>query len=192
MKQGLSKREKILLFSAGIVVLLYLAIQFAILPLMARHSEAIQERDRLAAERRIVEADIANKQAIRNANTAAGDRYLVLKDEYPLLIPNEEIATVLTNLCLTNGLRPSMLNIIPPATPVPGQLEQDAPPPIFTIVTATMNVTGGYPSLLSLLDDIDALQYIRLINLGYSLSRQPESSEDGDISLTFELTFINP
>ena len=66
MKQGLSKREKFLLFAAGLVLILYLAIQFVILPLASRYMEGIQERNNLRNEL------AAGRWVIGSTITAAG------------------------------------------------------------------------------------------------------------------------
>jgi len=60
-------------------------------------------------------------------------------------------------------------------------------------------MTGSYDSLLRLLDKVDTMQFIRVtdlgyaIDLGYATDLQEESSiDDANITLAFELTFINP
>jgi len=193
MKQGLSKREKILIFSAALIALFYLAIQFAILPLISRYNIGIAERDRLAAEKSAVEFDISSRPIIENQNQTAIERFEEIKQEYPLLIPNEEIVNTLTDLCLRNGLRPTMLNIVPPDAPRRGSNQPETPvSPLFTVITANMNVTGAYSSLLNLLDEVESLQYMRITNLGYSAGRRADSESEDSITLTFELTYINP
>jgi len=187
MKQGLSKREKILLLSVGLVALVYLAIQFAILPLITRYTDDLRERDSLVIEERMVRNDINNINNIRATNADAIEQFELIKKEYPLLVPNEEIDPVLTNLSITNGLRPSRLQFTGSESAPQGAQE-----PLFTIVTVSMNVTGSYRSLLSLLDEVDKMQYIRITNLGYATNRQSDAPDDSSITLTFELTYVNP
>ena len=192
MKQQLSKREKVLLLTAALLVLFYLAIQFAILPMIESYNEAQRERDRLAREKEEVQFDIDNIDALRSMSVAADERFDSLKEIFPILVDDEKIDTILTNLCLSNGLKPTTLRMTIPPPPQQTEGDENFEKPLFTIVTATMNVTGDYSSLLKLLDEIDSIEYIRIINLAYSLSRQAETGDDSDITLTFELTFLTP
>jgi len=50
MKQGITKREKIMLFVVGLIAVVYLSIQFVIIPLSNRYDEGISERARLQDE----------------------------------------------------------------------------------------------------------------------------------------------
>ena len=191
MKQGLSKREKILLFSAGLLVLFYLSVQFAIIPLANRYRDGVQDRNTLSIEERHVRTEIANKQSTEQANIEAKTKFEAIKQEYPLLVPNEEVVTILTNLCLKNALSPSRLSIITPTAPSRSGNGPETPGSLFTIITASTNLTGTYSSLTRLLDEVDTMQYIRITNLGYSASRQADD-DISSITLSFELTFINP
>jgi len=198
MIQGLSKREKILLFAAGLVVVFYLSIQFVILPLATRYVTSLDERNHLREEQARVDADIAQKPAIESENAEANRRFTELKQEYPLLVPNEEVVTTLTNLCILNGLSPSMLNITskPPAasTGEDGSESEETDVSQFTIIEATVNVSGSYESLTKLLDEVDTKQYIRIATMSYTVNsqiseiEQPESS----VILNFVLTYTNP
>ena len=193
MIQGLSKREKILLFSAGLVVVLYLSIQFVILPLASRYIDSVTERNHLREEQAKVDADIAQRPAIESENAEANRRFDELKQEYPLLVPNEEVVTTLTNLCILNGLSPSRLNIT--STPPTAQKEgEDTAASQFTVITATVNVSGSYESLTKLLDEVDTKQYIRISNMSYSVNRQRDPTEPttSSVTLNFELTYTNP
>ena len=190
MKQGLSSREKVLLFSAGLVVILYLSIQFFILPLATRYIGGIEQRNHLAAEKTRVDRDIADRATIENTNREAGERFEAIKQEYPLLVPNEEVDTILTNLCLLNGLRPTSLDMSLPASSRSGSNSDTEA--LFTIVTAKMNMTGPYSSVARLLDAVNDLQYIRITNLGYVLNRQAQQDNMARINIDFELTFVNP
>jgi len=190
MKKGLSKREKMLLFAVGLLVIIYLAIQFAIIPLADRYTTGVEERSSLTTERWFVDADISNLPSIRESNATASEQFEQIKLEYPLLIPNEEIDPILTNLCINNGLKPTSLNFTGSTlAPESENAEQAA---LFTIVSVTMTVTGNYNSILRLLDDVDSKQYMRITNLGYASNRQTETPDDSTITLAFELTFINP
>ena len=194
MKNGLTKREKILIFSAGLVALFYLVFQFGFLPMYSRYAEAQAERERLAEEKAKVEANIIHEPSIVDANRDARDRYDQIKQDFPLLAADEEIDAVLTNLCVSNNLIPTSLAINRPdavTTQKKQNEEEDAGQPLFTVITVSMNVTGSIPSLIGLLDDLEQLPYIRLANVSYSEGRGDEINK-GSIKLTFELTYINP
>jgi len=198
MKQSLSKREKILIFSAALLVFLYLIMQFIIYPLFERYFEYRLERDRLLSQKATLETDIANISSIQESNRAAIDRFELIKKEYPLLIPNEEIDPILTTLCVTNGLKPTTLRFTDSAgAPLIDKNdkqstdgEKDNATYLLTIITVSMNMTGSYNSLMCLLEEVDTMQYIRITNLGYAINRQEESIDEANIALTFELTFI--
>jgi len=191
MVQNLSKREKILLFSAALLVILYLSIQFVILPLITSYISKLDERSHLRTVQSRVDADIANKSTIEAEHKDAEQRFESVKQQYPLLVSNEEVVTILNNLCIINGLSPSRLNITSP--PYPAQTE-GAEELLFTIITATMNVSGFYQSLVSLLDEVDTKQFIRVTNMNYTVNRQSDSAlpTPSTITLNFELTFVNP
>ena len=194
MTKGITKREKILIFSAGLLALFYLVFQFGFLPMHARYAEAQAERERLAEEKEKVEANIIHEPSIIDANKDARDRYDQIKRDFPLLAEDEEIDAVLTDLCVSNNLIPTSLSIDRPDAVTPQETqneEQDAGEPLFTVISVKMNVTGNIPSLIGLLDDLEQLPYIRLANVSYSEGRAEEVIR-GNIQLTFELTYINP
>jgi len=197
MKQGLSKREKILLGILILVGMLYLSIQFLILPLVARYMDDIQERNTLTTERARVDENISIKELLVRENEDAGQRFEAIKQEYPLLIPNEEIDTFLTNLCFKNYLRPTSLNIAMPSVPAPpaqvGEEDTQEPPkPLFTIITVTMQLTGTYNSLARMVEEVDAMQHVRITNLSFTANQSEEETDIGRISIDFELTYVNP
>jgi len=194
MKQGITKREKILIFSAGLVALFYLVFQFGFLPMHARYAEAQAERERLAEEKAKVEANIIHEPSITDANKDARDRYDQIKQDFPLLAEDEEIDAVLTDLCVSNNLIPTSLDIVRPEPVTPQETqdeEHDAGQHLFTVISVRMNVTGNIPSLIGLIDDLEKIPYIRLVNVSYSEGRGEEVVR-GNIQLTFELTYINP
>ena len=199
MKQGLSKREKILLGSLVLIGMVYLSIQFLILPLVARYMDDVQERNNLAAEVARVEENFRNQTTLERDNAEAGQRFEAIKQEYPLLIPNEEIDTFLTNLCFKNYLRPTRLSIAMPTEPTPLATEEDgevdtqeAVERLFTVISATMELTGTYHSLARMIDEIDDMQHVRITNLSYTASQSEENPDIGRISINFELTYVNP
>jgi len=205
MKPGLSKREKIMLFSAGVIVVLYVSIQFVILPLSTRYNEALNERERLSSEKSAHDMEAASLPSLRERSTDTQAKFKELTDGYPVIIPNDEIDNLLTSLVNTNNLRPTSLRIAPitaPSTPPVQDIEYDedgnpieaeeVPPiPEFIKVTVQVSVTGSYQSLLRLIDEVADIKYIHLSNVGFTQNRQDNMGELSTISLTFELTFLS-
>jgi hypothetical protein len=125
LKSGLSKREKIMLFVVGIIVVLYLSIQFAILPLSSRYSEGLAERSRLSDEKVAHEMEAATIPSLRERNAEAYARFGELTSGYPTIIENEEIDFMLTTLSNKNNLSPISLWITPRPTPPPPPVSED-------------------------------------------------------------------
>ena len=211
MKTGLSRREKILLFSLGLVALIYLAIQFVIIPLATRYSDGIDERERLRSEKAIHEIEVANLPSLRDQHTAARERFELLTRGYPENVPNEIIDNRwLTPICNNNNMsivslrfaqreetplrpptdQPTTVRYQEDGTPIE-EIPEVEPMPVFTKVTAFMNVTGSYQSLLRLIDEVDSTEFLRLTGTGYADSREGIFSDSSSISLTFEVTLVN-
>ena len=196
-KRGLSKRERVLLFITLLLLIIYLVVQFAIYPLFSRYVDGVQERNQLIAEKAQVETDIMNTAEIEVSNIVAIEKYEQILQEYPRLIPNEEIDRILTDLCITNGLKPTALrftNSFGAPRSENDSTDQQDDSYLFTVVVATMNMTGNYSSLVELVDDIIEMQFIHITNLGYSIANNNTTEEDesANITMAFELTFTNP
>jgi len=204
MKTGITKREKILLFGAGLVLILYLSIQFAILPLSNAYNTGIEERDRLRSERDAHDMEASMLPNLRTRSTETRERFYSFTSGYSIIVPNELTDQRLTSLCNANNMRITSLRFAPrmvaPPTPLQyddeGNLieeeEEDETDyyPVFTYVTAFMNLTGTYSSLLNLIDEVIATEYIRLTSVSYTRNVQ-ESIEASTISLTFEVTYLS-
>jgi hypothetical protein len=196
MKHGLSKREKTLLFCVGLIALVYISFQFGIYPLYTRYIAGQDEQARLADEITFFEINLTNELAIRGGNRAAHEEFEALKQAFPPRMPNEAIDSILTGMCLRNGLSPTMLRITevdaPQESPAPNSSgEQEAAVPIFVIVTANMNLAGEYSALVDLLDEVESIEHIRLTQVSYSEPSRIVSQGSANISLVFELTMLN-
>jgi len=202
MKPGLSKREKVLLFSLGLVALVYLSFQFVILPLATRYTEANGERERLTGEKFAHESAVATLPSLRDRNTEVHARFEQLTGGYPVLVENELIDNrMLTPLCINNNMSIVSLRFAPrPAPPAPvimyddegNQIESEPPPPpVFAKVTVFINATGSHASLINLIDEVDSIEYIRLTNVSYSENSLDAAANMATISLTFEITFLS-
>jgi len=189
MKQSITKREKILLFLAALVLIVYLSVQFVIFPAFARYSDLNANLDRLEDERARVEADIAMLPLLRVENAEAYERFTEILEKYPELIVSEDIDVLMTNLVIRQNLNPTMLNISSPRALV--MQGEEAGSEIFVLVTVSMSLVGNFNSVQHLVYEVDNINFIRITNLNYSL---PSSNvlDDATTSVTFELTFINP
>jgi len=201
MKTGITKREKILLFGAGLVLILYLSIQFAIIPLSNAYNTALDQRDQLRTERDAHDMEASVLPGLRNRSTETRERFYELTSGYPMLVPNELTDQRLTSLCGENNMRIVSLRfsprpVVPPTPPQYDDegniIEEDEDThyyPIFTYVTAFMNVTGNYSSLMNLIDEVVETTYIRLTSASFTRNfTEPEMST---ISLTFEVTYLS-
>jgi len=207
MQTAITKREKILLFSVGMVAIVYFAIQFAIIPMSTRYTNGISDRSRLRVDKTAHEMEVNLLPSLRERNTEAYQRFDELTAGYPTIVENEEIDHMLTSLTNRNNLRPISLRITTPRpapapAPVPANgengesgttdengIEQYDPSlPDFTKSTVQMNVIGSYHALMRLIDEVSGIQYIRLTSVGFAEnSLMPDQAR---ISMTYEITFL--
>jgi hypothetical protein len=201
MKTGLSKREIKLLFGAGLVLILYLSIQFAIIPLSNAYNAGLDERDQLRTERDFHNMEAEMLPSLRTRSTETRERFYALTSGYSVIVPNELTDQRLTTLCGGNNMRISSLSFIqpPPAPPPPPQydyegnlIEEDEADtyPVFTYVTAVMGLTGTYNSLMNLIDEVIETEYIRITSASFTRIFR-DGIEESDISLTFEVTYLS-
>ena len=190
MKQGLTKREKLLLLVLGLLALIYLAFQFGFRPLYESYSNSRLERDRLQAERLELEMKILNLQTLIDENKIANDDYIRITEDYPEVVPNEEVDTVLTNLVLGVGMSIRSVRFFTPPS--------DANAILFTIVGATMTTEGSYTSLMTLLDEVEKIPNISIVSMSFSERRGSSNDQEGfvrgqgSMTLGFELMYITP
>jgi len=183
MMQKITKREKILLFSALLLVIFYVVVQFVIFPLYSRYTDAAADLQTLEDQRFSVEMDIANLPLIRSSNEAAKERLSQVREAYPELVPNEDIDVLMTNLITRHNLSPTLLNIVRPN--VPAAIGE---PEFFAVVTVTMNLIGSLDSLQNLVDEVYNKNFMRITNLSYSISTV--SPAQSTHSVTFELMYV--
>jgi len=204
MQTSITKREKILLFSVGMVAIVYFAIQFAIIPMSTRYTTGISERGRLTDEKAAHEMEVNTLPALRERKTEAYQRFDELTAGYPTIVENEEIDHMLTSLSNRNNLSPISLRITPRPAPAPatvngengengtaaenGTEQYDPSLPDFTKSTVQMNVIGSYQSLMRLIDEVNRIQYIHLTSVGFAENIiMPDQAR---ISMTYEITFL--
>ncbi|MDR2590106.1 MAG: type 4a pilus biogenesis protein PilO [Oscillospiraceae bacterium] len=181
----ITKREKMLLFFVVLIGAITLSVIFGLIPMLERLDVAQAENESLTDEVALVRDRISNRTQFVNEYNEANNRFEELKRDYPEMVSNEEIDSVLTNLCLDNGLRPTSWRVRPFTSPGRDDL--------FVVITVVMNVSGTYDSFMSLLDEVDSKQFLRITNMSYSIPRAAGTVDPiATIALTFELTYINP
>lgn len=200
MTNKLSSRERKVLLGLGIFLLLFLMVQFVILPRYQNMRQQQLERDLLSVRHFLVERKINEEDAIRTRYAEAQKDYTELLRAYPAELPNEGIDAILTGLCQTLGLQPTMLSItdtVVPELPVtepaePLQEGVEAPKSVRRIATASMDVRGGYDTVKALTDAVAQQPNLRLLRCALRPSAENGSVVDGAqiISLTFELTML--
>jgi|GEM_PF-2213548 len=117
MNQGLSKREKILIFIAVIVVLVFVAFQFLIMPSYNRYTAKLDEYNNLDYEKELLDMKFQSEELTRNNYIDFEQDFMEIKERYPAVMSNEELDRMMTGLCLENKLNPVMLEISVEDTP---------------------------------------------------------------------------
>jgi len=202
MKTGLSKREKTMLFVLGMIALIALSIQFVIIPLANSYTDGVDERERLRGDKALHELEVANLPTLRNQNAQAHERFDNLTNGYPELVPNELIdsrwLTPLSSKYSMNIMSLRFARRDPPRSTTVTEtdsegntVETTVPAQVFTKVNAVMSVTGNYHSLLNLINEMHATEFMRLTSVSYSRSFIEDIIERSTISLSFEITLKN-
>jgi len=200
MKTGISKREKILLFVVGIIAILYVSIQFVILPLSERYNTGLRERETLITEVHAHELAVGNLPLLRERYDETYERFDSLTSGYPRLVPNEETDRMLTTRLLNNNFNISSLRFAPrPAAPPPPIIDHDDDGKpiygeprfdVFTKVTVFINATGTYEDFLQVLSEVSNTEYLRLTNVSFQRGWMAAIDNAATISLTFEVTYL--
>jgi len=188
MIKKMSKRERILLFSAAVLIVVYLVVQFALLPLFSRLTDAETTLEALNSQRFSFEMDLANLPLMRDGHRHAQERLDSIRATYPELVPNEDIDVLMTSLVTRHNLSPTLLSITRPGTvAVVGAEEQG--PEFFRLIRVTMNLIGSLDSLQRLVDEVDGINFMRITDLSHSEASDPNLSTQ---SVTFELMYVLP
>ena len=197
MKQGLSKREKILILVAVVVVLIYGAFQFGITPVYNKYSEKQLKYEDLSYEKKLLDEKLKNRYDIRENYTNSEENFIEIKEQYPNIMSNEEIDRVLTGICLQNKLNPTLLGISDGTASgktlgqQASKKEETQKTSFFTVVTATMNLRGDYASLKGLINTVNEIAYIRISRVSFSFDREGTGASASNISVFFEVTMLN-
>lgn len=210
MKTGFTKREKIMIMGASIFILVFLSFQYVIKPLNNQYIEKSEEYENLDVEKTLLDVALGNETAAYSNHENAEKTFNEIKTRYPLLMPNEKLDRILTEICLDNKLTPVTLGISDAVGFVPEKTEEEnsseetqkqdsaeepedaiVKSPVFSVVTATMTLKGDYNSLKSLIAAIDKMDYIRISRLSFSLSKDINNTDMPNVSVFFEITMLN-
>jgi hypothetical protein len=188
---ALTKRERFLIFGAIIAVLIFVAIQFAILPMNRTLEERVAEYDELYMERLRVETKLATEAALIHNYERAVETFGQIKENYPVDIPNEEIAGMITELCHNTGFG-AVLSLSLAAQRSPLAEEINA----FSVVNVAMSLNGRFEAVRNLISAVENIEHIRISRISYAEPQNlGQSVTDGqmasNISVSFEVTVVN-
>jgi len=208
MNQELSKREKILIFIAVIVVLVFVAFQFFIMPVYSKYTAKSDEYDNLSYEKEQLDMKIRSEELTRNNYIDLENDFMEIKESYPAVMSNEELDRMMTGLCLENKLNPVKLEISVEETAEEGteaqtesageetdstedetdSAEEQAVP--FVVATVKMNLGGDYNSMKGLIDTVEGKDYIQITQISYAKEKDTSTPSDSNISVIFEVTML--
>jgi hypothetical protein len=186
--KGLSKRERFLIFFAAVVLVVFVSVQFAVIPMYTRYSELTEEYDLLVMERMRVETKIATEPAIIAYYERAQERFYAINEKYPVNIPNEEIVSIITEICQRSGFESLLSLSVSPQRRALGE-EISA----FGAASIAMSLGGGFDSVRRLIAAVSEIDYIRLSSISFAGPQAAESggASSSNISVAFEMTVMN-
>lgn len=189
MTKGLSKREKVLISIAAVFALSFILFKFAIIPTYNNYMSKQEELDSLYYQKMLLEIKLQSEASVHENYDKAQKTYDAIIEQYPSVIPNEEIDRLLTGICLQNSMSVTSLKISNAIDYIMSQEESESKgisqnSAAFTIVKANMSLKGEYDSLKNLIDTVERIDYIRISQISYSRNKDTDSSS---ISITFEV-----
>ena len=199
MKQGLKKREIILLFVVGTVGAVLLVNNFILSPMYKAYSAKVEKYNGMTLQREMLEDKFMNEPLTRNLFEKAEAAMLLINEEYPTDIPNEEVDRIITKLCADNNLTPASLSLSSAAEdfripPIPGREdERDSVDyyPAFRKSTANMKLLGTYSSLKSLIDQTADTSSIFINKFAIATDRVRGLDSFANIDVVFEVYMLS-
>ncbi|MCL2095734.1 MAG: hypothetical protein FWH10_02385 [Oscillospiraceae bacterium] len=186
----LSKRERVLIFTAAVTVTAYITMQFIIFPMYNLTGVLSEEYDALAMEMRRTEIKLDNEPGIILSRMKAEEKFNIINISYPVNISNEKISGILTELCRESGFNSILsLSVSPQKRPA------DEDTGAFYEVEVTASLNGDYNSVRNLISVLGQTDNIKISRL--SLSVRPESdyefysSNISNITVSFEFTVMD-
>ena len=204
--QGLSKREKFLIFAAVGFLIIVVSAQFIIRPMFDSFSEKQEERDALTLQRNEINNRLLGEPAVRGNFEAAEASVEELRARYPVFLLNPEISRRLTELCGKHNLSRRTLSISEPIgwqKPLEDGSIPVAPPPaegeegegsaiVVYTVSANMTLSGTRAAFDNLIRELEDTEYIRITRFVLA-DEGPEDAIAGmssNISVFFEITML--
>ena len=193
-KKGLSKREKWLLLIMVVFGVFALMVVYIIVPMNDELNDKETKRSELEFEKLRIEQTLMLESSTRDSLDEAKGTHKGVAARFLSESSVSEIGRMLTELCEEHNLFPISLNTTAPVGFTTGGKDREeaaklAAESAFSIVTASMTVSGGYDSLKSLLDTAEQTEYLRVsrVSFGRNVDDWPEV---GNISITFEVTML--
>lgn len=197
----LTKREKLLLYILLCIVIVVGGFYFLVSPALNRQLEAREALNLKQTEQLQAEQAIATIVRSKEALDKVQNEIKVLEGKYLSEADNEQIDTLITNLCIAHGLTPTQLSMTDRqalALPKYGESAeetaaaqgtegstQQSPVQVMSITIATK---GNLSALTSLADAIKDIPYLQ-INAASASEPSGSTYKDGalDITVDFEV-----
>ncbi|MCL2617601.1 MAG: hypothetical protein FWD98_00965 [Defluviitaleaceae bacterium] len=179
-KKGISKREKVMLIFIAVFGVTALSVMYGILPLNETMEVRGAELSRLELERVNIEMLFATEETIAANHAEAAQAYTSLVAN----MPEKRISDVgfmLTQLVQEHYLAPIEQRLFGPSA----FQGSDA----LQIISASMVVSGSYAALMSLMDTVEATDYLRISNMTFSFN-ESGVAEINRINLSFEVLMV--
>ena len=191
MKMEMTKREKILIFTALVILIGFVSIRFVIMPLRDAYDARLEEYENLSLEREMLEIKFINEDITRLGFENAQASFDDLRGRYPEFMSNPEIDRVLTGICVRNGLTPVSLSIRDPVGfGAAGGDDEDGGHGV-RIIVASMTLNGGYDSLQNLIAAVERTEHVRIVRLSFSFGADTGDAGRPNTSVVFEVTMID-
>jgi Tfp pilus assembly protein PilO len=182
---GLTKREKFLVFAAAVVAVVVLTANFAIAPMIRHIGELSDRHSILVMDKTQLDMKIMNEAAITRNHENSEEKFNGLNAVYPVDIPNEEIAGIITDLCHSSGFYSMRSLSLSGPNYIPAEGVD-----VFYSVTVSVAVTGRYGAVKTLIDKVAEIDYIRLSQVVFTNNPSVITEEPSVIPLTFEFIIL--
>jgi hypothetical protein len=184
---GLSKRERLLIFVAAVIAVVFLTGQFALIPMYTHYTEISEEYDILLMEKIHLDMKIMNEALTTMNYERAVEKFDEINKAYPIDMPNTEIASTLTELCQRSGFSSIFSLAVSPRNVLSEDIYA------FSSASVSMSLNGSYGALRTLIDTLEEIDYIRISQISFA-GLQPTDGAGGagsNISVSFNLTILN-
>ncbi|MCL1862324.1 MAG: hypothetical protein FWF78_02025 [Defluviitaleaceae bacterium] len=178
-KKGFSKREKFLLLLVCVVGITAVMVMYIIIPFYNRLEDSREVYNAATIERMQIEMVMGTEEFLRDGYETAALAYYELRDVFLNEAHLSGIGLLLTRLTEEHNMHPIEQRLSNPVSAP----DRD----MLMVVTATMTLRGTYENLKSLLDTVEATEYLRVSNVSFSFGADGEMST---VRISFEVTMI--